>query len=178
MRLFAMALATALAIPGMALADERAASDYGPKTGHWEGTLSGTGTSNNDFDNHNFGVSGSVGKYFTDNVLLGVRQSVNFADVAGSDDVINAATRGFVDYVFDLGRFRPYVGVSFGGIYGDGVNETLAAGPQGGLKFYADRHTFLFAQTEYQFTFDDVSDIDNESDNGQFLHTVGIGFNF
>lgn len=177
MRLFAIVLAAALAVPGMAMA-QNADAKYGPTAGNWDTTLSGTGTSNNDFDDHNFGLSGSLGKYMTDNVLLGVRQSVNFADVAGSDDVINASTRGFVDYVFDFGRFRPYLGLSLGGIYGDGVNETFAAGPQGGLKYYADRNTFVFAQTEYQFTFDDVSDADNEADDGQFLHTVGVGFNF
>lgn len=177
MRLCAMVLAVALALPGVALADG-AGTGHGPRKGAWDATLSGTGTSNNDFDDHNLGLSGSLGKYVTDNVLLGVRQSISFADVAGSDDVVNASTRGFADYVFDFGRFRPYVGVSFGGIYGEGVNETLAAGPQGGLKYYADTNTFVFAQTEYQFTFDEVSDADNQADNGQFLHTVGIGFNF
>lgn len=177
MRPIAIVLAAVLVCPGMALAQD-ADSQVGPKEGKWDMTLSGAGTSNNDFDNHNLGLSGSLGKYMTDNVLLGVRQSVNFADIAGSDDVVNASTRGFADYVFDFGRFRPYLGVSFGGIYGEGINETLAAGPQGGLKYYADNNTFVFAQTEYQFTFDDVSDADNEADDGQFLHTVGLGINF
>lgn len=177
MKRFAVVLAAALALPGVAFAQSSEMA-VGPKVDDWEATLSGTGTSNNDFDDHNLGISGSVGRYMTDNVLLGVRQSINFSDVSGSDDVINAGTRGFADYVFDLGRFRPYLGVAVGGIYGEGVNDTFAAGPEAGLKYYADQRTFLFAQTEYQFTFNDVEGADEAADDGQFFHTIGVGFNF
>lgn len=177
MRIFATLVAIALAFPGMALAQDTEPT-HGPQAGDWDATLSGSGTSNNDFDDHNLGVSGSIGKYMTENILLGARQSVTFADVPGSDDVINGATRGFVDYVFDLGRFRPFVGVSLGGIYGENITDTFAAGPQAGLKYYADQRTFVFAQTEYLFTFRDIDDADNQADDGQFFHTIGIGFNF
>lgn len=178
MRLTTLSVAlVAMTVPAAAMA-QTGDNEPGPKAGDWEITLSGNGTSNNDFDGHDFGLSGSAGKFLTDNVLLGVRQSVNFVDVENSDDVINASTRGFADYVFDLGRFRPYVGASFGGIYGDNVNDTFAAGPEVGLKYYADNNTFLFAQTEYQFTFTDTDNANEAADDGQFYHLVGIGFNF
>ncbi len=170
-------VAVSLMLPGAAWA-QADNEQRGPEKGDWEITLSGNGTSNNDFDGHIFGLSGSAGKYVTDNILLGVRQSVNFADVENDDDVLNAATRGFADYVFDLGAFRPYVGVSIGGIYGDQVNDTFAAGPEAGLKYYADENTFVFVQTEYQFTFTDADQADEAADDGQFFHLVGIGFNF
>jgi len=151
---------------------------YGPSEGEWEATLSGTGTSDNDFDNHTVGLSGSLGKYVTDNWLLGVRQSLNFADVEGGEDRTNFATRMFGDYVFDLGRWRPYIGASLGYIYGDNVNDTFAAGPEVGVKYYADRNTFVYLQAEYQFAFEDADDADDAADDGQFFYGVGVGFNF
>ncbi|MBK1695888.1 hypothetical protein [Rhodovibrio salinarum] len=169
-------LVAALALPGTALA-QTGDQEPGPKQGDWEITLSGNGTSNNDFDNHQIGISGSVGNYVTDNILLGARQSINFADLE-DDDQVNAATRGFIDYVFDLGRFRPYIGASFGGIYGDNVNDSFATGPEAGLKYYADNNTFIFVQSEYQFTFSNAEDADEAADDGQFYHLVGVGFNF
>jgi hypothetical protein len=174
--MFAAFLVSALALPATAMA-QTGNEEPGPVKGDWEVTLSGNGTSNNDFDNHQIGVSGSVGKFVTDNVLVGLRQSINFTDLPG-DDQTNAATRGFVDYVFDLGRFRPYVGVSFGGIYGDNVNDTFATGPEVGLKYYADTNTFIFIQSEYQFTFSNTDDANEAADDGQYYHLVGIGFNF
>jgi len=179
MNKYAIALVATLALPGAAFAQSSTTtSNVGPKAEDWELTLSGNGSSDNDFDNHNFGASASVGKYISPNFLIGVRQSLNFNDVPGGNDVVNGATRGFGDYVFDLGRFRPYIGVSIGGIYGEGINDTLAAGPEIGLKYYADSRTFLFLQTEYQFAFDDVGDATDAADDGQFFHSLGIGFNF
>ena len=166
-----------LVIPAVASADT--GDLRGPEQGDWELTLSGNGASDNDFETNTLGVSGSIGKYLTDNVLLGARQSVNWADIGdGSDDLVSGSTRGFADYVFDLGAFRPYLGVSVGALYGDGVNDSLAAGPQVGFKYYADENTFIFAQTEYQFAFDSPADADEAFDDGGFNHAIGVGFNF
>jgi hypothetical protein len=172
-------VATALAVPGVALAQGPESSRFiGPQIGDWEATLSGSGTSSRSFDNHNIGISGSIGNYVTPNVMLGVRQSFSFAEVQDGRDIVNAATRGFADYVFNLGRLRPYVGVSLGGIYGRGVNDTFAAGPEVGIKYYADNRTFLFVQTEYQWTFNRVRRIGDDAGRGQFFHALGIGMNF
>jgi hypothetical protein len=133
-----LASIAAVSFSGLALAQ----NSVGPSEGEWEITASGSGTNNNDFDGHVIGVTGSAGKYVTDTVLVGVRQSINFADVENGDDQTNFATRAFADYVFDLGRWRPFVGVNFGGIYGENVNETFAAGPEAGVKYYADDNTF------------------------------------
>lgn len=173
-RIAVWALGAVVASSAPAWAQEK----VGPATGDWEVTLSGTGTSNNDFDNHTLGVSGSAGKYVTPNVLLGVRQSVNYADVENGDDQTNFATRLFGDYVIDLGRWRPYVGASLGYIYGDNVNDTFAAGPEVGLKYYADNNTFVYALAEYQFTFEDADEADHAADDGQFYYGIGVGFNF
>lgn len=182
MRTLAFAFAAVLAFSGVAHAqsanDNRDGRAVGPVMNDWEFTLSGTGTSNNDFDNHNFGLSGSIGKYMTDAVLVGVRQSVNFADIEGGEDQTNFSTRLFVDYVFNLGAWRPFIGLNLGGIYGDNVNDTFAAGPQAGVKYYADQKTFIYLQAEYQFTFDDADEVGEAADDGQYLYTAGIGINF
>ncbi|MGH8593887.1 MAG: hypothetical protein ACREV3_08530, partial [Gammaproteobacteria bacterium] len=39
--------------------------DPGPHAGTWEATLTGTGQSDTEFDSPNFGVTGSIGHYFT-----------------------------------------------------------------------------------------------------------------
>ena len=43
-------------------------------------------------------------------------------------------------------------------IYGDAVEDTWAAGPEAGAKFYVKDETFLFGRAEYQFFFDDDED--------------------
>jgi hypothetical protein len=176
MKKLVIACIAAMAMPVSALAQNDA--KVGPSEGKWEITLSGTGTSNNDFDNHSLGASGSAGQYVTDNILVGLRQSINFADIEGGDDQTNFATRLFGDYVFDLDRWRPFIGASFGGIYGENVNDTFAAGPEAGVKYYADQNTFVYAQAEYQFTFKDADDADEAADDGQYFYGVGVGFNF
>ena len=141
-------------------------------------TLSGTGSSDNDFDSNSFGLSASYGRYTTENWLLGIRQGVNFTDPDNGDNAINGRTLGFVQYVFGQGPWRPFIGFNAGGIYGDGVSDTFAAGPEAGVKYYPDRNTFIFGLVEYQVVFDDVSDFDNAFDDGNFSYTVGVGFNF
>lgn len=173
-------IGTALAIPGSAAAqgmgdDVRFA---GPQAGDWEVTLSGSGTSDKDFDTNALGIQGSVGKYMLPNVLVGVRQSLSWAESSNDEDTVSGATRAFADYVFDLGRWRPYIGASLGGIYGENVNDSFFAGPEAGLKYYADNNTFIYAQTEYQFTFQDSDDVDEAFDDGGWAHAIGIGFNF
>jgi hypothetical protein len=182
MRKTAIALALLLA-PSTAFAQAAGTGQtlegtgFGPEAGDWEVTLSGTGASDNDFDNTSLGVSGSVGKYLTDNVLGGVRQTVNFADV-GDNDRFTGSTLGFAEYVFDLEQWRPYVGASLGGIYGEGVNNSFVAGPVVGVRYYATPTTFLYGQTEYLFAFQDADEVDDAFDDGGFAHALGIGFTF
>ena len=107
-----------------------------------------------------------------------MRQGVNFVDTDDDGSAVNGRTLGFADYHFDLGRLRPFLGVAAGALYGEGVKDSLAAGPEGGLKYYADENTFVFGQVEYQVLFDEVSDFDEAFDDGAFAYTLGIGFNY
>jgi len=152
---------------------------YGPSEGSHEFTLSGTGTSDRGLDNGGFGVTGSYGWYLTRDLEIAVRQGLNWTAIDNRDDRFNGSTRGAIDYHFNVtDRFRPFVGASLGMIYGDGVKETGIIGPEVGMKYYLNSTTFVLAQMEYQYLFDDGDEIDNNFDNGAFAYTLGLGLNF
>jgi hypothetical protein len=51
------------------------AQTVGPSSGEREITLSGSGGSDKDFDSGNFSISGDIGWYTSNSMLLGIRQS-------------------------------------------------------------------------------------------------------
>jgi hypothetical protein len=83
-----------------------------------------------------------------------------------------------VDYHFNLDRWRPFVGANFGGFYGDGVDDTFAAGLEVGVKYYVLPKTFILGSLEYQWLFESAGGADDSFDDGQFIYGLGIGFNF
>lgn len=151
----------------------------GPQAGDRVLTLSGTGGSDNDFDNSNFGISGELGYFLSDSLEAGIRQSVNASIVDNADNVWAGSTRGFADWHFGgPNPLQPFVGVNLGGIYGDSVKETWAAGPEIGMKYYVKDKTFIQLAAEYQFFFQSASDVNDQFDDGAFFYTLGIGYNF
>lgn len=168
-------------LPGLAFAqaDRPAESRFtGPRAGDHEATLSGTGTNDNDFEDGSFGVTGGYGYYWTDNVQLGVRQSVNWVN-SGDSNSVNGSTRFAIDYLFNAGgRLRPFIGANIGAIYGGNVTDTGTIGPEAGLKYFVNNTTFVLAQTEYRYHFDSGDDIADDFDDGSFVHTLGLGFTF
>lgn len=155
---------------------------FGPTRGDQEFSLSGTGNSDQSFDSGSFGVSGELGWYLRNQVVAGIRQSVNYASIEGEsirDDFWNGSTRGYLNYHFFTDRARPFVGGSLGGIYGDGVNNSAFAGLETGVKYYVLATTYFLARIEYQFLFSSTSDAaDAFQDDGIWAYTVGLGFNF
>ncbi|WP_445398428.1 hypothetical protein [Zobellella sp. An-6] len=170
-------------LPAYALAQSQmgGSGTVGPSAGDREFSLSGTGSSNKDFDSSSFGISVDYGWYLSDRMLAGIRQSISYADVEGedlSDDFWNGSTRGFVDYHFGQGAARPFVGATLGGIYGDGVKDTGTAGLEAGLKYYMLPSTFVQARAEYQFLFDSGDSASDNFDNGAWAYVLGMGINF
>jgi hypothetical protein len=157
------------------------ARSVGPVTGDREFTLSGTGSSDRDFDNSSFGISADLGWYYSERTLIGVRQSVSYADIEGesiSDDFWNGATRGFVDYHFGGAYWRPFLGASLGVVYGDGISDSAFGGLEVGMKYYVLEKTFLMGRAEYQWFFDSSSDARDNFDDGAWAYTIGMGYNF
>lgn len=169
-KLIAMAMSAVLLAPLAAIA--------GPEAGDGSFTLSGTGASDENFDANAFGVSAEIGKYHNEQLLWGVRQSINGAAGEEISDAWNGSTRFFADYHFGSGDVRPYVGGNIGGIYGQRVKETGTAGVDFGVKWWVQEKTFIALGAEYQFLFEDGDDIDNTYDDGAFFYTLGVGFNF
>ena len=150
----------------------------GPQAGDKEFSLSGSGSSDQNGDNANFGISGDLGYYLTPDLEMGIRQSVNYDNPANSNSDWNGATRGFADYHFLHNAFRPFVGGSLGGIYGDNVNDSGFAGLEVGAKYYVREKTFVTGRAEYQWFFDSADEADNRFSDGAWAYTVGLGFNF
>lgn len=171
-----LAAAILLAIPVTAMS-QTGAGTYGPSAGMQEFTMAGTGSNDNDFDHGSWGLAASYGKFIDDNLQWVIRQSVNYADTPG-DNSGSASTRIGLDYNFDFGNWRPFIGINVGAVYGDAVENTGIAGPELGIKYYVKPETFIYAQTEYQFFFEDSDEIDDNFDDGAYAHSFGVGFNF
>jgi len=153
--------------------------DWGPVKGDWEFTLGGNGTSNKDFGTNTGGFNATVGYFLSDAFELALRQSINFTVGGDVQDAVGGATYGALDYHFRVGqKLRPFVGVTFGGLYGDYVNDSLAAGLECGLKYYVKPKTFIFGTFGWNWLFDDGDSLTNNFDDGSFVYTAGVGFNF
>ena len=154
-----------------------AATAQGFDQGDWELQLTGNGANGNDFDGFTVGASGSLGYFMTDALELSLRQSVNYNDIA-VDSNITASTRVAADWHFDMGQWQPFIGANIGYVYGEGVEETFAAGPEAGIKYFVNNTTFISLLAEYQFFFDEGDDADDAFNDGQFIYSLGIGFRF
>jgi hypothetical protein len=149
---------------------------WGPQAGDWEFTLTGAGTSDRRFRTTQFGAHFSIGHFFTENILVALRQSIEFIEDDGTN--FAGSTRVAADYHFNLDRWRPFLGASFGGIYGDGIDESFLLGLEGGVKWYVRPQTFIMAMVEYQWFFERIGQADDRFDHGRWVYTLGIGFNF
>ena len=146
--------------------------------GDWEFTLGGSGSSNKDIDNSLGGVNFSVGYFVTDTFEIAVRQSATYVNGPAGGAQYDGSTFIVLDEHFGTGRLRPFVGLSFGGLYGDTTSDTFAAGVEGGLKFFVKPKTFLYALVNYEWTFNNSGDVTDRFSDGGFLWATGIGFNF
>jgi hypothetical protein len=58
------------------------------------------------------------------------------------------------------------------------VSNTGTAGLEAGLKLYVLDKTYINFGVEYAFLFDDTDDSENKSNNGIYLYSIGVGFNW
>lgn len=153
-------------------------NNFGPSEGDWELTLGGNGTSNKDFDNSLGAVNASLGYFVTDMLEVSVRQGVNYSNGGSGNAEFDGATFVALDYHFGTDNLRPFIGINAGGLYGENTSDTWAAGVEGGLKFYVQPKTFLFALVNYAWTFDDSDGLTDNFDDGAIIWSLGVGFNF
>lgn len=149
-----------------------------PEAGDKTFTLSGSGTSDDDLNNNVFSSNIEVGFFSTNQLEYSLRQTIALTDFENDDTEWNFATRIAADYHFGSAKTFPFVGASFGGVYGDAVDNTFSGGLEFGVKHYALEKTFILALVDYQFFFDSSDEIDNNFDDGAVFYSLGIGFNF
>ena len=148
----------------------------------YELTLSAAGSNSPEFDGFSASANVSIGYYFTDRLEIALRQSLTYSDLTGvgGGSALNASTAVALDYHFQLGdhgEWQPFIGGNIGYVYGDAVNDSFFAAPEGGVKYYVNSNTFVAATVEYQFFFDQ-GDAGDSFKDGQFIYTLGIGYRF
>jgi hypothetical protein len=136
------------------------------KQGDWELTLSGQGANDKDFETGSASAVGSLGYFFSDQLEVGLRQGITWAD-GGS--AWNGDTRLAADFHFDFARWQPFLGANIGYTYGDNVDDSWIAGPEGGVKYFMNSTTFVEAIVSYEFS------LNNGFDSGAFFYGLGIG---
>ena len=164
--------------PAPTTATPRAETDYGPRRGEREFTIGGSGVANRDLDNSMGGVDFSIGQYLNDTLAVTIRQGVSYSNGAGGGADFDGSTFVALDQHFGTTRWRPFLGVNFGGLYGERTSDTWAAGLEGGVKYYIQPKTFVAAMVNYAWTFNDSDGATDNFDDGAFLWSVGVGFNF
>jgi len=168
--------------PLAALAQQTSGSGFGPSAGDREFSISGAGSSDRRFKGGTFGVTGDYGWYRSDQMVWGIRQSVNYASIRGeniTNDFWNGSTRAYMNYQFGEAQARPFVGGSLGFVYGDGVKNSGFSGLETGLKYYVREKTYFLARVEYQFFFSkNRSEFEDSFKDGAWAYTAGLGYNF
>lgn len=149
------------------------------RAGDREFTLGGSGASNKDFDDSFGGVNFSYGWYSTPTSLWSIRQSINYSNPSIGGKRFNGSTRiAFDQHLVARGPVIPFIGINAGGVYGDNLRDTFAAGLEAGGKYYVQSRTFVYALVEYGWFFRRARAVDDTFNNGQFTWSVGMGFNF
>jgi len=138
-------------------------------------TLSGSGSNDEDFDGTTLSIEASLGYFLTETWEAFVRQGIGYADLQGGSQW-NGSTRMGIDYNFDLGAFKPFIGGNIGWVYGDEIEDQFTTGPEVGLKYFANENLFIYGMMEYGFLFNSSNEMDDNFDDGRYVYTVGIGY--
>ncbi len=137
-------------------------------------TISGSGSSDRDFDANVASMELGLGWFIADHVAFAVRQGIGFADIGGRSDRNGSSRLGF-DFFLDLGRLKPFVGANVGYIYGDTVKNQFIAGPSAGFLRFVNDTTFVSLGVEYQFLFEDADEARDVYNDGRFVYALGMG---
>jgi hypothetical protein len=172
--------ALAFAAPAAAMAQTALNDPLGfRRAGEREFTIGGAGAADRNLRNSYGGANFSYGWYASENALWVIRQSLNYSDQRRQRSQWNGSTRVAYDHHFGAATaWRPFVGANFGGVYGDNVRDTFAAGLEGGVKFYVQPRTFVYGMAEYGWFFRRARALDNQFRSGQFNWGIGLGYNF
>lgn len=150
-------------------------ADPGPNAGNWEATLTGTGQSDDEFNSSAFGVTGSLGRYLTENWLVTFKQGLTLDEetaLSGDSTLVNGRSVLQGAYQFDMAKWQPYIGMNVGYLYGASTDDEAVFGPEIGLKYFVNESTFMFGNIGYEVPFDECCN------NGTVPYSLGIGFTY
>ena len=175
-KLFVLPALGLLLLP--AIAQAVVEHDYGFDPGNWELTIAASAQNDRDFHDVSGSGQGSIGYFATDNLELGLRQTVTYTDAGvaspNSGTFWAFATDAFVDWHFDLGQWQPFIGANIGFIYGD-VHNTWEGGPEAGVKYFINTSTFIFVLAQYEFFFDEGDFGTDAFSDGLWRYSLGLG---
>lgn len=166
-------------------ADTREFSDFAPQTGQRELTFGGSGGSNRSLSDSFGGITASYGMFINERWQAFLRQSINYSNPNNGPRSYNGATKLGALYHFPTGfempvagAVVPVLGLNFGRQYGSNINDTWAAGIEGGLKAFVHPRTFVYVLVEYSWLFRNSREIDNNFSDGGYTWSTGVGFRF
>lgn len=160
-----------LVVAAMMLVPAFAKADF--QAGNWELTLGGSGASNKGITQGSAAVQGSLGYFLTKDLEIALRQAVGYTDF-NAGTTVTASSRGAVDWHFDLGNVKPFVGGNIGYNYGSrGTVDTWEVAPEAGVKWFLNSTTFVYGMAEYQIFFRHGHGA--SFDKGSFVYSLGLG---
>jgi hypothetical protein len=147
-----------------------------PKT--WEFALGGVyghnfGETNEGTENDLAGVEASLSYLISPYVAFRLDQSALYGFNA-VDDGWNGRSVAGLDFGAPVGRFRPYIGVNGGYVYGKTYQNGWVLGPELGFKVDLAETSFLYGKAAYDYQFQNASDFHK----GVAYGGVGVGFRF
>ena len=152
-----------------------APSGAAPMGGDSEVQISGGAFHAQGSDLGSFNVDLSYGYFLNSPWELGIRQSYNYVFNDKGSDFWNMSTVPFINFHLPLGIFVPYVGGGIGAAYND-RDFTGVIGPNAGVKVFFNSQTFLNVGYRYEYFFSDFDGINGNSNSGNHIGTIGIGF--
>ena len=159
-------------VAALALIPTVAKADF--KAGDLELTLGGSGAASKALTTNSESVTGSLGYFITKDLEISIRQAASYSKINHGGDLFSGSTRAALDYHFDLGNFKPFVGGNLGYAYGThGFTSTWEVAPEAGVKYFLNSTTFLFGQVEYQIYFRHGHGA--SFDKGSFVYGLGLG---
>jgi hypothetical protein len=169
-----MIKAVSAAVLGLALLASSAAT-AAPQRGAHELQAAGGFFHSEGSDDGSLNVDLSYGYYLTPGWQLGLRQALNYNFVDDRRDTWTATTAPFLNYnIHATDIIVPYLGGFLGLVWND-RDVTGTIGPQAGVKFFVHDTAFLNLGYRYEFFFDRIRTIDDNSSRGNHVFNIGIG---
>jgi hypothetical protein len=127
-------------------------------------------------DSGNLNADLSYGFYLTPGWQVGLRQALNYNFIDDARDFWVATTSPFINYHFRLTPIVvPYLGAFMGLVWND-RDTSGTVGPQAGIKFFVHERTFLNLGYRYEWFFDHIDTIDDNTSRGNHVFNIGVGF--